>query len=152
MLLDCAHNTQVIHKYEQQKGYTRKPLFDWECQIICVNCSDRNSDFIDIMKKWVSDSRFKITYRRRTANRHMGTAASGLSEAILQSYIHQSSYKWQAECLSYQHWQTGAGTLWKAHRGHETSTGHNGTAKIWKCLRMGRTVRQHKSLCKGDCK
>ena len=29
------------------------------------------------------------------ANRHLGAAAFGLSEASLQSYIHQSSYKRQ---------------------------------------------------------
>ena len=33
------------------------------------------------------------TRRRRTANRHMGTAASGLSEAEPQGYIHQSAHK-----------------------------------------------------------
>ena len=36
-------------------------------------------------------SRFTITRRRRTAGRHMGTAASELSEAVPQGYIHQSS-------------------------------------------------------------
>ena len=34
--------------------------------------------------------------KRRTANRHLGTAAFGLSEAIPKGYIHQSSHKRQA--------------------------------------------------------
>ena len=136
-------------------------------QIVFMYLSDRR--YIS-RRKWIFYSRFTIARRRRTADRRMGVsecqwhsscelteptgekAASGLSEAILQSYIHQSSYKRQAECLSYQHWQTGAGTLWKAHWGHETGTRHNRTVKGWKRLRMGRTFRQHKSLCKGDCK
>ena len=45
------------------------------------------------------------------AHRHMGTAASGLSEAVPQGYIHQSSHKRQAEHLPCRHRQTGAGTL-----------------------------------------
>ena len=40
---------------------------------------------------------------RRTADRHMGTAASGLSETVPQGYIHQSSHKWQTELLSSRH-------------------------------------------------
>ena len=36
----------------------------------------------------------------------MGTAASGLSEAVPQSYIHQSSHKRQTERLSCRHRQT----------------------------------------------
>ena len=39
----------------------------------------------------------------------------------------------------------------KAHRGHETVTGHNGTAKGRKCLRMDRAAQQHKGVCEGDC-
>ena len=38
-----------------------------------------------------------------------------------------------------------------AHRGHETGTGHNRRAKGRKRLRMGRTSREHKDLCEGDC-
>lgn len=41
------------------------------------------------------DTVLNCTRRRRTADRHLGTAAFGLSEASLQSYIHQSSYKRQ---------------------------------------------------------
>ena len=51
------------------------------------------------------------THRRRTANRHMGTAAYGLSDAVPKGYIHQSSHKRQAQCLSCRHRQAGAGTL-----------------------------------------
>ena len=58
-----------------------------------------------------------------------GTAASGLFEAVSQGYIHQSSHKRQPQRLPCRHRQAGTGTLGKAHRGHETSTGHNGTAK-----------------------
>ena len=58
----------------------------------------------------------------------MGTAASGLSEAVPQSYIYQSSNKRQAERLSCRHRQIGTRTLPQAHRGHEAITGHNGTA------------------------
>ena len=36
--------------------------------------------------------------------------------------------------------------------GHETGTGHNGTAKGRKRLRMGREDEQHTGLCNGDCK
>ena len=54
---------------------------------------------------------YSFTRRRRTANRHMGTAASGLSEAVPQSYIHQSSHKRQAQRLPCRHRQAGAGTL-----------------------------------------
>ena len=43
------------------------------------------------------------THRRRTADRHMGTAASGLSEAVPQGYIHQSSHKRQAEYIPCRH-------------------------------------------------
>ena len=49
----------------------------------------------------------------------MGTAASGLSEAVPQNYIHQSSHKRQAEYLPCRHQQTG--------------TKHNGTPKGRKC-------------------
>ena len=35
--------------------------------------------------------------RKRTADRHMGTAASGLSEEVPKGYIHQSSHKRQAQ-------------------------------------------------------
>ena len=49
--------------------------------------------------------------RRRTADRHMGTATSGLSEAVPQSYIHQSAHKRQAQFLPCRHRQAGAGTL-----------------------------------------
>ena len=66
-----------------------------------------------------------------------GTAASGLSEAVPKSYMHQSSHKRQAQFLC-RHRQTSAGTLLSAHRGHETCTGHNGTAKGRKRLRMDR--------------
>ena len=38
-------------------------------------------------------------------------AASGLSEAVPQGYIHQSSHKWQAQRLPCRHRQAGAGTL-----------------------------------------
>ena len=44
-----------------------------------------------------------FTHRSRTADRHMGTAASGLSEAVPQGYIHQSSHKRQTQHLSYRH-------------------------------------------------
>ena len=70
-------------------------------------------------EKWVSDSRFKITYWRRTVDRHMVTATFGLSEAVPQNYIHQSSHKRHAEYLPCQHQQAGTETLWKAHRGNE---------------------------------
>ena len=59
----------------------------------------------------------------------MRTAASGLSEAVPQGYIHQSSHKRQAEYVPFQCRQAGTGMLRKAHRGHETGTGHNGTPK-----------------------
>ena len=52
-----------------------------------------------------------FTRRRRTADRYMGTAASGLSEAVPQGYIHQSSHKRQAEHLPCRHRQASAGTL-----------------------------------------
>ena len=109
------------------------------------------------------------THRRRTADRHMGVsecqwhsscepteptgekAASGLSEAVPQGYIHQSSHKRQAEHLPCRHRQAGTGTLPQAHRGHETGAGHNGTPKGRKRLRMDRAAQQHKGLCKGDC-
>ena len=56
---------------------------------------------------------YSFTRRRGTADRHMdmGTAASGLSEAIPQGYIHQSSHKRQAQRLSFRHRQAGTGTL-----------------------------------------
>ena len=57
------------------------------------------------------DTVLNCTRRRRTADRHMGTAASGLSEEVPQSYIHQSSHKRQAEHLPCRHRQAGAGTL-----------------------------------------
>ena len=82
----------------------------------------------------------------------MGAAASGLSETVPQSYIHQSSHKWQTERLPRRHQRTGTGTLSQAHRGHEASTGHNGTAKGRKRLRMDRKDEQYIGLCKGDCK
>ena len=74
---------------------------------------------------------YSFTRRRGTADRHMdmGTAASGLSEAIPQGYIHQSSHKRQVQRLSFRHRQAGTGTLPQVHRGHETSTRHNRTAK-----------------------
>ena len=43
------------------------------------------------------------TRRRKTGDRHMGTAASGLSEAVSQGYIHQSSHKRQAEYIPCRH-------------------------------------------------
>ena len=55
----------------------------------------------------------------------MGTAASALSEAVLQGYIHQSSHKRRVEHLPCRHRQAGTGTPGTAHRGHETGTGHN---------------------------
>ena len=33
----------------------------------------------------------------------------------------------------------------------KTDTGHNGTPKGRKCLRMDRASQQHKGLCKGEC-
>ena len=51
------------------------------------------------------------TRRKRTADRHMGTAASGLSEEVPKGYIHQSSHKRQAQRLPCRHRQAGAGTL-----------------------------------------
>ena len=107
-------------------------------------------------RKWIFYSRFTIARRRRTADRHMGVsecqwhsscepteptgkkAASELSEAVPQGYIHQSSYKRQNQRLSCWHRQAGAGTLWKAHWGYETGVGHNRTFKSWKCLGLGR--------------
>ena len=41
----------------------------------------------------------------------LGTAASGLSEAVPQGYIHQSSHKRQTQCLPCRHRQAGTGTL-----------------------------------------
>ena len=67
------------------------------------------------------------------------TAAFELSEAVPKGYIYQSSYKRQAQRLSCRHWQAGAGTLWAAHKGHETRPGHH------------RTAQQQEDLCKGDC-
>ncbi len=40
-----------------------------------------------------------------------GATESGLSEAVPQGYIHQSSYKRQVERLPCRHRQAGAGTL-----------------------------------------
>ena len=71
----------------------------------------------------------------------MGTAASGLSEAVPQGYIHQSSHKRRAERLPCQHRQAGSGTPLKAHRGYETGTGHNGTLKGRKRLRVDRATQ-----------
>ena len=65
-------------------------------------------------------------------------AASGLSEAVQKGYIHQSSHKREAEYLPCRHQQTGTGTLPQAHRGYETGTGHNRTAKGRKRLRVDR--------------
>ena len=42
---------------------------------------------------------FKITYQRRIDDRRIGTATSGLFEAVPQGYIHQFSHKRQAEHL-----------------------------------------------------
>ena len=39
------------------------------------------------------------------------TAAFGLSEAVPQGYIYQSSHKRQTQCLPCRHRQTGTGTL-----------------------------------------
>ena len=52
-----------------------------------------------------ADSLFQITItrRRRTDDRHMGTTGSGLSEALPQGYIHQSSHKRQAKHLPCRH-------------------------------------------------
>jgi len=44
----------------------------------------------------------------------------------------------------------GTGTIWKAHRKHETGT-RKGMLKGRKRLRMDRATQQHKSLCEGDC-
>ena len=52
------------------------------------------------VKRRLSNTVHSFTCRRRTVNRHMGTAALRLSEAIPQGYIHQSSHKRQAQCLS----------------------------------------------------
>ena len=51
------------------------------------------------VKRRLLNTVLKCTRRRRTADRHMGTVASGLSEAVPQGYIHQSSHKWQAEYI-----------------------------------------------------
>ena len=56
---------------------------------------ERQGDYLNSM--------YSFTRRRRTADRHMGTAASGLSEAVPQSYIHPSSHKRQAQRLSCRH-------------------------------------------------
>ena len=44
-------------------------------------------------KKMVSHPKFKITCPKGTVDRNMGTVASGLSEAVSQGYINQSSHK-----------------------------------------------------------
>ena len=49
------------------------------------------------------NSMYSFTRRRRTADRHMGTAALGLSEAVPKGYIYQSSHKRQAQRLSCRH-------------------------------------------------
>ena len=69
------------------KDKTQKLCLRQQTQICGVNILSGGN------RKWVSYTRFEITHRRRTANRHMGTAASGLSEAVPQGYIHQSSHK-----------------------------------------------------------
>jgi len=56
-------------------------------------------------------------------------AASGLSEAVPQGYIHQPSHKRQAEYIPCRHQQASTGTLPQAYRRFETGTGHNGAAK-----------------------
>ena len=71
------------------------------------------------LKNWATDTKGKALYntvfdctrRKRTAHRHMGTAAFGLSEAVPKGYIYQSSYNRQAQHLSCRHRQAGAGTL-----------------------------------------
>ena len=63
------------------------------------------------VKRKLFNPMYSFTRRRRTADRHMGTAAFRLSEAALQSYIYQSSHKRQAERLSCRHRQAGTGTL-----------------------------------------
>ena len=62
--------------------------------------------------------RFEIARGKRTDDRHMGTAAFRLSETAPQGYIYQSAHKRQAQERFH-----------KTHRGHETGTGHNRTAK-----------------------
>ena len=64
----------------------------------------------------------------------MGAAASGLSETVPQSYIHQSSHKWQTERLPRRHQRTGTGTLPQAHRGHEAITGQTEQLKAENAL------------------
>ena len=62
------------------------------------------------LRKWMANM-YSLIRRGRTADRHMGATASGLSEAVPQGYIHQSSYKRQVERLPCRHRQAGAGTL-----------------------------------------
>ncbi|HFI2661116.1 TPA: hypothetical protein ACGO12_002384, partial [Streptococcus suis] len=47
------------------------------------------------LRQQINHTVLNCTRRRRTGNRHLGATAFGLSEASLQSYIHQSSYKRQ---------------------------------------------------------
>ncbi len=53
---------------------------------------------ISLMNETRLRRKLKILFK--TVDRHMGTAASGLSEAVPQGYIHQCSHKRQAERLS----------------------------------------------------
>ena len=63
------------------------------------------------VKRRLLDTVLNRTRRRRTADRHMGTTTSELSETVPQGYIHQSSHKRQAEYIPCRHRQTGTGTL-----------------------------------------
>ncbi len=63
------------------------------------------------VKRRLFNTVFDRTRRKRTVDSHMGTVSSGLSKAVPQGYIHQSSHKRQAEHLSCRPRQTGTGTL-----------------------------------------
>ena len=93
-----------------------------------------------------------ITRRRRTAQRQHGDSGIWTIWSSIAKLHTQPSHKRKTQRLSCPHWQTGAGTLWKVHWGHGTGTRHDRATKGWEYFRMGRAVRQHKSLCKGDCK
>ena len=74
---DTAHQWVALHKDVKFKVFVIS-LNDW--------IVEKFKSYGGILLNATLD----CTRRRRTFNRNMGTAASGLSETVPQSYIHQS--------------------------------------------------------------
>jgi len=115
MVTDIAGrlNLQLSADREQQKKELRqcKQRVSEIENLYAKLYEDLTRELLTEKPRRLSNTVHSFTRRRRTANRYMGTAASGLSEAVPKGYIHQSSHKRQAEYLPCRHQQAGAGTL-----------------------------------------